>query len=695
MTPPQILSLHHGAHANSNGGRRHQLGQLLPHQRRADSFDDQLAQRQAQAQGPHTDSISELDQPTGAVMSFDPGSSDSTRLSPFNDSFAASHRRKNHHAAAKKVAKESGQCQNRPPGIDARRIDLPKLHAPCVIQVVDCAKDVSGHQTFTRTSEPTARLNLWISSTMLRCGQFAQFRVFDNSTLAAFLEEPRPARSKLRYIHVNGLSWDVIKPLALKFDLHRLSLEDMIHHHGLSATRTSVASKADYFRQHLFVSLLMQNIVNDAEEVDEDVNAPFEPSTAPCPVRDARRSHLDEEHIVESPDHKFSDARHPSAEDHALLSHAEYVLALNEAFERLESASAPGPENGHELVYTTSTDLGPFFESPRTPSQATRFKQNERRAARWTVAELTKEAKVRISVEQLSVFLLDSTVISFSQDPGFHSQVSSVFDRMASQDDLIRDSEQPSMVLQALIDTVVDDALVIVDEFRDRLTRIEATVLAHPDDDDVRRLHILSSQLLLLKSTFSPLQLLISSLRTQDEAKYAATLHHDSTDPVNAKNRRGWITHQARLYLGDVLDHIENVLGDFELFSNMSENLISYAFNMSAQQTNSYMQALSVLSSCFLPLTFLSGYFGMNASAGSALYDVSNDFPMCLTVMSASERQPSSEGNATFWIIAVPVSVATVVLFSWTYIRTWFSAMKRNLMRLNHRRIVYKRDKAL
>ncbi|SCZ90650.1 BZ3500_MvSof-1268-A1-R1_Chr9g10910 [Microbotryum saponariae] len=628
MTPPQILSLHHGVHAIGSGGRRHQLGQLLPHQRRADSFDDQLAQRQAQAQVQDslTGYTSELEQSTGATMSLDPRSSDSTSLSPLRESFP--HHRASYHAAAKKLAQKSGRCQTRPPGIDARRMDLPKLQAPCVVQVVDCAKD------------------------------FVQFRVFDNSTLGAFLEEPRPVKSKLRYIHVNGLSWDVIKPLALKFDLHRLSLEDMAR------------SKADYFRQHLFVSLLMQNFVNELEEVDGNVDAPFDPSAAPCPIRDARRSHLDEENIIGSPDHNFDDTRQAYIEEHAFLSHAAYVLALHEAFERLESCSPVGPKNGHELVYTNSAEADPFFESPRAHSQSNRLKQNERRAARWTVAELTKEAKVRISVEQLSVFLLDSTVISFSQDPGFHPQVSSVFDRMASQDDLIRDSEQPSMVLQALIDVVVDDALVIVDEFRDRLTRIEATVLAHADDDDVRRLHILSSQLLLLKSTFSPLQLLISSLRTQDEAKYAATLHHNSTDPVNATNRRGWVTHQARLYLGDVLDHIESVLGDFELFSNMSENLISYAFNMSAQQTNSYMQALSVLSSCFLPLTFLSGYFGMNASPRFTLRGAVRAL-RCLTPEARAHKQFERfphvlDGDVSyFWIIAVPVSAATVILFSW------------------------------
>ena len=43
-----------------------------------------------------------------------------------------------------------------------------------------------------------------------------------------------------------------------------------------------------------------------------------------------------------------------------------------------------------------------------------------------------------------------------------------------------------------------------------------------------------------------------------------------------------------------------------------TENLISYTFNSLNFSSASYVQALSVLSVIFLPLTFLSGYFGMN-----------------------------------------------------------------------------------
>jgi len=54
------------------------------------------------------------------------------------------------------------------------------------------------------------------------------------------------------------------------------------------------------------------------------------------------------------------------------------------------------------------------------------------------------------------------------------------------RDDILRESEDASFVLQALLDVTADDALEIVDEFREQLTTLESRVLSRPDMDDVR-----------------------------------------------------------------------------------------------------------------------------------------------------------------------------------------------------------------
>lgn len=145
-------------------------------------------------------------------------------------------------------------------------------------------------------------------------------------------------------------------------------------------------------------------------------------------------------------------------------------------------------------------------------------------AARWTVAELTKDIKVHIHVEQMAIFVLrNGTIVSFSQDPGmsrlpahrvlvrregspsltctgYHPTFSSIFDRISSPEDIIRESEDSSMILQAMLDIVGDAMLEIVDEFRSVLgdatssqTKADATIVfAYREQLTTLESHVLS-----------------------------------------------------------------------------------------------------------------------------------------------------------------------------------------------------------
>lgn len=142
---------------------------------------------------------------------------------------------------------------------------------------------------------------------------------------------------------------------------------------------------------------------------------------------------------------------------------------------------------------------------------------------------------------------------------------------------MLRSSEDASLLLQALLDVVGDAALDMVTEFRDELTILEGRVLAKPSMLTVRHLHSLSAQLLLLKSTISPLQSLIQSLRYADEVKASSAARPQTTTAGNGNGKLrhvGFISHEAKVYLSDTLDHIDSVVSSLDLFSGISENLI-------------------------------------------------------------------------------------------------------------------------
>ncbi|CAJ0845568.1 7612_t:CDS:2 [Entrophospora sp. SA101] len=58
--------------------------------------------------------------------------------------------------------------------------------------------------------------------------RYADYDVNVNFSEGGFLEKDRPDKTNVRWINVDGISWDVIKTLALKFDLHPLSIEDAL-----------------------------------------------------------------------------------------------------------------------------------------------------------------------------------------------------------------------------------------------------------------------------------------------------------------------------------------------------------------------------------------------------------------------------------------------------------------------------------
>ncbi|KAH9441937.1 hypothetical protein Pst134EA_032068 [Puccinia striiformis f. sp. tritici] len=298
-------------------------------------------------------------------------------------------------------------------------------------------------------------------------------------------------------------------------------------------------------------------------------------------------------------------------------------------------------------------------------------------AEREVVRQLTKDYKVRIHVEKLSIFLIrDGTLITIFSNDGSES-VLPLLARLKSMDTLLRSSADASMLLQAVLDIVVDQALDVVEAFRSKLTGLEAKVLVSPDLDTVRHLHVLSGELLLLKRTLSPLSTLVHGIMTHDPSERQNTNYRGIQRSSESERGRGtddcpsyepstnastfgtgFLSAQARVdlyipildhpflfgvYMSDVIDHIDSVLSSLELFSGLASNLVDFTFNTMSFSTNESMKHLSVVTIIFLPLTFLTGYFGMNFVNFGAIQG----------------------SDAFFWFLAAPITTILALVFTY------------------------------
>lgn len=433
------------------------------------------------------------------------------------------------------------------------------------------------------------------------------------------LSRSRPIWSRVRWINVNGLNWDVIKLLALQYQLHPLAVEDCVH--------TSARSKSEYYKHHLFVHAAVHTLVDNGTDIT-DCSLKRKDTTNSCRKVDTADP-LESGNLIDpDQDPSNGDGLDPS---------------------RVQGRRAPA---------MAMMDLGTVTGGLSMTGKEVFDAERE------VVRRLTSEYKLRIHAEKLSIFLLrGGTLITIFSHDGSRTVVP-LLDRLRSSDTLLRSTSDASMLLQAVLDLIVDQALDVVEAFRSRLTSLEAAVLVNPKLDTVRHLHVLSGELLLLKRTLTPLSSLVHRIRNHDASDERISGRSNlvcgpsgskSDEPQcidnNPSNPTGFISPQARVYLSDVLDHIDSLLSSLELFSGWASNLVDFTFNTMSFSTNESMKQLSIVTIIFLPLTFLTGYFGMNFVEFRAIQG----------------------SDSFFWKLACPITFVLVLVFT-------YSTILRNLV---------------
>ncbi|EPS44552.1 hypothetical protein H072_1473 [Dactylellina haptotyla CBS 200.50] len=392
-----------------------------------------------------------------------------------------------------------------------------------------------------------------------------------NETLPEFLARPRQKWATVRWINVNGLSWDVIKSLGQYKALHRLAIEDIMNTHS--------RSKTDWYSDHALIILTVQKLVHlDIPEADSK-------------NKKKRWFHktLNVPEDVDSEDETIPDVRgYVEGQD----------VKTIQTFQRYHG----GPNYERILFMERNSSLA--------------------------------QKGLAVAVEQCSIFLCDdNTIISFFENSADDIEPP-IMARLRSTNTLLRSSCDGSMVVQAIIDAIVDLCFPVIHAYQDTIGELELSVLTDTSLRDTQRLYILASELALLKTTIQPLTGIINALRDHKRDMYKR-----KDNPVNALASVG-VSPIAFTYLGDVQDHTMVLLETVETMKRSADNLTDYIFNTVGNLQNENMQQLTVVTIFFLPLTFLTGYFGMNFDDFSGV----------------------RRSDAFFWVLAVPIAVSTMIL---------------------------------
>jgi Mg2+ and Co2+ transporter CorA len=258
------------------------------------------------------------------------------------------------------------------------------------------------------------------------------------------------------------------------------------------------------------------------------------------------------------------------------------------------------------------------------------------RRAKWRTLSHRKYA---ISVEQVAIFLCqDNTVITIFEHAG-HDVLKPILTRLNSPKTIIRSSNDPSLLVQAVIDVVVDMSVPIGKAVDEMFGELETAVLSTPTITQSKQLYILRSGLTLLMDNIIATGGLVRTLVDHRTMLNNQTSSNEgAVGPAQGASTGVNITATTQVYLQDVQDHITALSNSTHNSIRSAENLTSLIFNTIAASQNESVRQLTLVSSFFLPLTFLTGYFGMNFAEMPIVTQHSDGF---------------------FWLIAGPVMLVT------------------------------------
>ena len=238
-----------------------------------------------------------------------------------------------------------------------------------------------------------------------------------------------------------------------------------------------------------------------------------------------------------------------------------------------------------------------------------RAKVDEFKDYLFIVARMIDDAETMQS-EQISFFLKPGLVVTFQERPGDCWEP--VRQRLRQNRGRLR-TLQADYLLYALLDSIIDSFFPVMELLSDRSDQLEEQIAAGPERKQIRDIHNLRGQLLGLRKSLRPHREMVNEL---------------------IRDENTLISHEARLFLRDCYDHIVQLTDMVDTYRDLTADLRDFYMSSINNNMNEVIKVLTIISTIFMPLSFVAGVYGMNFKYMPEL-SWHFGYPFALTVMAS------------------------------------------------------------
>ncbi len=193
-----------------------------------------------------------------------------------------------------------------------------------------------------------------------------------------------------------------------------------------------------------------------------------------------------------------------------------------------------------------------------------------------------------LHTSELNLFLGKNYLVTYFKDP-IPSPSEHIWQRLERDERLYQNGSD--YLCYAILDQAVDEYLPLIDRVEDEIDALEDIVLAHPNPTTLQRILQLKHAIMTTRRIISPQREVLNRL-SRDE--------FPQIDP------------QSRIYFRDIYDHLVRIQDMTESLRDIVAGDLDIYLNSTSLRLNEVMKALTIVSTIFLPLSFIAGVYGMN-----------------------------------------------------------------------------------
>lgn len=190
--------------------------------------------------------------------------------------------------------------------------------------------------------------------------------------------------------------------------------------------------------------------------------------------------------------------------------------------------------------------------------------------------------------EQLSMYLKGNVLISFQERPG--DCWDPLRQRLRNKRGKVAHTDL-DYLLYSMLDAVIDSYFPVIEGLVEQVDELELDITAQVQNEQMHRIHTLRSQLLALRRSIRPHREMINEL-VRDSIP---NIHQDT-----------------RVHLRDCYDHVIRVIDTVDTYREVTSDLRDFYLSSINNSMNEVMKLLTIISTIFIPLSFIAGVYGMN-----------------------------------------------------------------------------------